>query len=418
MKGKFLPFLLSLTIIFSPLGSQAMDLGILEKVANGEVISRQEKNSFEKLFSAEELGLYRQGEVPMLPIRKLLEGLGYEIRWNKELRQVDIFKDAWTTSIKPGQNYYFKDKEPIRLSQAPEIKDGETYVPLGFFESILGEPIILAGESVGIFRREIILKEKDSLELEGYIKNIYEEDSRISILVGLTKSDFRLGEILVHIVEDTEVYDSLDQKISARSLLIGDRVRLETPIYMTMSLPAQTTAKRVNRYDFIRLENKLEDDFNYPLMTFKENQKVESLFTQKIEDFIGSLRENDLFVDLKLDYSISSLDSEILSLVFRGKFTYLGEETDLIRVFNIDLKSGQELNFSNYFKSDVRSQELLKDLLRKEVKKNYNKDFEAEGLYIYFRENFVVVYYYEMDDRVSVPLEIYLDREEIKELVK
>lgn len=46
--------------------------------------------------------------VTMIPLRATLEKMGYIVEWNQETKSVDIFKGAQWTSIKIGENKYFK----------------------------------------------------------------------------------------------------------------------------------------------------------------------------------------------------------------------------------------------------------------------------------------------------------------------
>ena len=423
MKRKLMTLLLSLTIIFSGVSSYGLSMGIVERVGNGEASIKEGKNSFRKLFDTEDLNIYKTEDIYMIPVRPVLERLGYKVEWNKELKQVNISKDFVTSSLKAGENYYFYNGEPAKLSRAPEVRDATTYVPLEYFEKVLKEPLILAGNSLGLLEREILVDEKDSLEIEGYLKNKLEDENSGTkyVLVGVEKSDIKLSDLIVHVVDETEILNKEDEKISFKDLKIGDKLELETPIYMTMSLPPQTTGKKIVRSSFIDLEKKTkkqdENTLNFPVLSYEGNKVVESLFNQKIDGYITSILNNDMFFDLDLDYNISALNEDLISLVFRGKFTNLGKEKDLVKVLNIDLKTGEEINFDSYFSKDPEKQEELKKLIEKEVRKNYNKEFEAEGLFIYFKENQVVIYYYELDDSAVVPIEIYLDKDKIKDLI-
>lgn len=421
MKERIISFLLSLTIIFSGMSSYASDIGIMERVQT-RVASIEEQDSFEKLFDFDELNIYKSDDVHMLPIRPILERLGYEIKWNVDLKQVDISKDLITTSIKPGENYYFSHKTPVKLSKAPEIKAGVTYVPLDFFKTILGEPLTIAGSSIGIFKRETVILEKESLELEGYIKDKLDSEDNQSILISVDKADLNLGELSLHIVDETEILDSKGEKISFEDLNVGDRLEIETPRYMTMSLPPQTTARRIVREEFLNLQSDKkvvdERELSYPVLKYGGNKVVESLFNQRIDEYISSLANNDLFFDLKLDYNISLINKGLVSIIFRGSFTHMGKEKELIKVLNVDLKNGSEINFENYFKEDDSSQKELNRMINSLVRKNYNMEFEAEEVFLYFKENHLVLYYYELDDSAVIPVEVYLDYEKIKDLIK
>lgn len=424
MKRKMTTVLLSLTIILNSITSYALGLGVVEKIGKNNIVSMEEKNTFEKLFTFSELNVYKEEEIYMIPLRPVLERLGYEVRWNNKLKQVDISKDMKMASLKQGEEYYFLDKDPIKLSKAPENKNGVTYVPLEFFKIILDEHIILTGENVGIYKTEVTVEEKETLDLIGYIKNIREFENNKSILTSIDnkRSEMPIGELSLHIFEDTQIKDLKDKPVKFEDLNVGDKVEMETPRYMTMSLPAQTTLRNMVVEPFVKFEeidaSKDEMKIKYPSLEFEKNKAVESLFNQKMEDYITSVKENPMFFDIDLNYNFSLISEDIVSVIFRGKFHSLGKEKDLIKVMNINMKDGKEIDYDNYFKDDFRSRNELKRILNREVRKGYSKEFEAEGIFIYFTENNIVLYYYELDDSAVVPIEIYLNYDEIENLVK
>ncbi len=424
MKRKIIPFFLSLTIIFSSSISYGLNSGVVEKIKSKSVISMEEVNTFEKLFTLSELNVYEDDGTYMIPVRKVSERLGYEISWNNELKQVNIVKDLNSCSLKNGEVYYFKGKEPIKLSKAPETKGGVTYVPLEFFSAILKEQIIVTGSNLGLYKTEVNVIEKETLDMEGYVKSITVDEDRktLSLSIDNERSEMPISQLILHVVDDTEILDDSDKKIKFEDIKVGDRLEFVTPRYMTMSLPAQTTAKKIIRKEFVEIEKneyiKDEKHFNYPVLKYEGNKAVESLFNQRVDEYVNDLKLNDLFYDLKLDYNISLLNKEKISIIFNGKFTYMGSERESIRVLNIDLSNGEEITYENYFKTDKESKEKLEKLLQAEVRKGYGKDFEAEGISLYFTENSTVLYYYELDDSVVTPTEVYLTDDKIKDLIK
>lgn len=86
--------------------------------------------------------------VKMIPLRSTLEYFGYTINWSSSKNTISISKAGVSTTITVGRNSYYKLKNsPKQLEFAPEIKNGQTYVPISFFEEILG--LIFAVDSIG-----------------------------------------------------------------------------------------------------------------------------------------------------------------------------------------------------------------------------------------------------------------------------
>lgn len=72
--------------------------------------------------------------VPMVPLRAIAEALGYEVSWNTELASVQV---GFMMTMQIGQDrYHYARMSPIELGTAPEITDGQTYVPISFFTEV------------------------------------------------------------------------------------------------------------------------------------------------------------------------------------------------------------------------------------------------------------------------------------------
>ena len=80
----------------------------------------------------------------MIPLRDVAQRLGYTIdpptRWDDRARTVTIVKNGgFRTTITIGQNRYMTAARTWReLEAAPELEAGRTFVPISFFEIILG----------------------------------------------------------------------------------------------------------------------------------------------------------------------------------------------------------------------------------------------------------------------------------------
>ncbi len=75
--------------------------------------------------------------VKMIPLRKVCEGLGYQVNWYEGSQMVEIFRGAQWTQVFIGQDNYSFAKMLIRLGTAPVVKDDTTYVPANFAEQVL-----------------------------------------------------------------------------------------------------------------------------------------------------------------------------------------------------------------------------------------------------------------------------------------
>ena len=74
----------------------------------------------------------------MLPVRSIAEGMGFEVKWIRETKTVELKKDSITFSMKIGSNTYENRGQDQALKSAPEIYNNRTYVPTAFFTEIMG----------------------------------------------------------------------------------------------------------------------------------------------------------------------------------------------------------------------------------------------------------------------------------------
>lgn len=156
-------------------------------------------------------------------------------------------------------------------------------------------------------------------------------------------------------------------------------------------------------------------NIRYPVVLKSEHADKINL---RVKEFIKDIVSNDLFQNLELDYEISFLSEEKLSILFNGRFDFGVLEKFLVKSLNFDLKTGREITYENYFDDGKESQDKLLNLLQKAALEQVGVEFEAEGRQIYFKGTDVVVFYFPLDDSVKYPLYLYLAYEDIEGLKK
>jgi len=71
----------------------------------------------------------------MVPLRPVAEALGLEVVWEGKLESIRV---GLASTLKIDQDdYTFAKMAPIKLGMAPELVEGVTFVPLGFFTEVL-----------------------------------------------------------------------------------------------------------------------------------------------------------------------------------------------------------------------------------------------------------------------------------------
>lgn len=73
--------------------------------------------------------------IVMVPVSKIVQALGYTVKWDGKTKSVTIGKGIVCTI--GADNYIYYKMAPIKLGTAPEILKGTTYVPLNFFSDVL-----------------------------------------------------------------------------------------------------------------------------------------------------------------------------------------------------------------------------------------------------------------------------------------
>lgn len=408
MKKRIATGALALSIIAS--GSAIFADKVVEVIPISDEIS-VEVNNKERV-DLSNIDTYEKDGTVMIPLREVVEGLmGLDVKWIQETQSVEVGSGPQWTSITIGKNaYFFARVAPFELSQAPEIKDGLTYVPIEFLTRVLRYEI--KSDSEGPAHEEQILK--------GFIKDLDLTKDRKRVLVAGNESTAGVDEIYLTITEDTIVVDKDEKEFDVEDLKVGTKIQAVLPEIMALSMPPQGAAVKIiveNTDLFIeKIDYKDNEEINYPEIFGLE--EVGEKVNEEIESFVKELEENEFFKDLKLAYEISLFSEEKLSIIFMGSYKLNEEDKNFVKSLNLDLETGNQINYANYFKEDEKSQEKLMELLNEASLKQTGREFEAEGREIYFRGSNVVVFYYELDDSVILPTTLYLPLLDVKDIVK
>lgn len=82
--------------------------------------------------------IVKEGEVSLVPVRKIAEELGFEVTWNGEDKSVTVGTIPMGVGFKIGENAFSKAKMvPAKLEMAAKLIGDTTYVPMSFFSEIL-----------------------------------------------------------------------------------------------------------------------------------------------------------------------------------------------------------------------------------------------------------------------------------------
>ena len=166
----------------------------------------------------------------MVPLRSVLEAMGYEVSWDGSTRTVEMKKGAIWTSVKIDENAYFKNRMAARsLSKAPIIIEGRTLVPAEFFVEVIGR-------AISVENGNITFSDMEPVTHNGIIKEInYDETGTMTLVLVEDIGDASIES--QKIIHTSKAYTYIQDEIA-----IGDAVIVVSPMMMTASMPPQTSA--------------------------------------------------------------------------------------------------------------------------------------------------------------------------------
>ena len=104
----------------------------------------------------------------LVGMRELFEILGAKVEWDAKEQKISATKGINYIELKVGSKIAYKNGEKLELPLAPEVKDGVTYMPLGWVGEALDTEIQWLEEENSIY----ITTQKE----ESKIDNSYEKD--------------------------------------------------------------------------------------------------------------------------------------------------------------------------------------------------------------------------------------------------
>ncbi len=166
--------------------------------------------------------------VNMIPLSGVLRELGYEVKWNADTSSVDILKGPKWTTIKIGENAYFKNRMAASpLSAAPIIIKGRTLVPAEFFTVVLDLGLAINANEFNINENEMVIN-------SGIIQEIYEDENgvrQITIAQEANSSDVN-SMLVINISNESTIFNT--------EFKVGDHINVICSMMTTMSIPPQT----------------------------------------------------------------------------------------------------------------------------------------------------------------------------------
>lgn len=123
---------------------------------------------------------------------------------------------------------------------------------------------------------------------------------------------------------------------------------------------------------------------------------------------------NEGYSNLKLDYEITRMDNDILSVLYKGTVDMEGiGNIKIVDSINLDTaKTGQQITVDNYIKQDEKSK--FESVLESSAKAAGIDKIEAEGMKMYFKDDEVIFYYTPLDDSAEYKAYIPVKESDLK----
>jgi hypothetical protein len=213
MKKRLLALALTGIIMTAPVGVFAQDNGSL--YIDGQLVA----------------STVTEDNKIMVPVRDAATALGYEVEWIAASKTVTLTKGAVYITFTIGTDgYTFARTAPMPLGKAAEIKNGTTYAPLELFTELMELDASIDEGDVNIVTVS---------ELKGSGVVTESTDGTISF------EDSVMGEVLLHIGENTEITDSEGNAVSLADITEDSELEVVYGDAMMDSLPPQNNPKSI-----------------------------------------------------------------------------------------------------------------------------------------------------------------------------
>lgn len=175
-------------------------------------------------------------------------------------------------------------------------------------------------------------------------------------------------------------------------------------------------------YEIIRKVSENRDSNTkifYPEISEYKGELLMDYVNQSLRRIVDIYGKGEMYHNVTIDYKITKMDKDIISVLFKGVGKISGErEINIQKSVNLDIKTSNTLEFDNLIKADKTSKDEVKEILRKKAEAKGIKIAEAmEGINIYFQGENIVLFYMRPDDSSTNFEEISVSRKEIENLL-
>lgn len=287
------------------------------------VITNETINEIKVIINNSELEMndskpYMKGNNLMVPLRTLIEKLGYEVKWEGQSKVIKLIKDNKWTMIKLNKDEYTNQGgKPISIGSIPEIKNSQTYVSHLVFSNVLNLNVKLEDTKLTISNTD---DKTEYLSATAEVEEIKTLDKSKMILIKPLKNNYKDG-IMLKINDETIIIDPItEKKMTFEDIKKGDTIYAQYSPIMTKSLPPISNAQRVEIINHVAItEGNITDIDLDSKKVLIDNVDGVHFMVNTSTVIVNEKGENIEFKNLTKDMKIRVYHDQMMTLMYPAK---------------------------------------------------------------------------------------------------
>lgn len=190
--------------------------------------------------SGENVKVIKDENGTMIPLRKVMESLGFTVEWNNDTQTVIMSNLPVYAELRTQEkNFAYGKRAAEPVNEKFEIIDGTTYVDAKFMEHFDGLASYEDENTVYVdYMHNVTVT---SVDEEGYI---YVKDPSMASLNDINGNVSEEGNVRLAVSDETVVTYG-GEKYDLKEIKAGDNIDVLYAPMMTMSLPPQVFAQKI-----------------------------------------------------------------------------------------------------------------------------------------------------------------------------
>ncbi|MGB7606019.1 MAG: DUF3298 domain-containing protein [Lutisporaceae bacterium] len=368
------------------------------------------ENSLNEKYLAENKKLYEQFVTDMEDLKQnggghLGVNSGYEVKTDTE-RILSIGRYVVNTvgSSSTTMKYDTIDKKNEILITLPSLFKDDRYVDI-IYENIKKQMIEQNKVDSNKFYWVAGIEQKGTMKLFEKIskEQSFYIDSEGKLIISFDKYEVAPGYMgIVQFVIPTNIISDI--------LVSNEYIKEEKNISKDNEEMDYEIIKKISE------NNNSNTKIFYPQISGYAGQLLMDYMNQSLERIDDIYGKGEMYQDVSIDYIITKMDRDIISVLFKGIGKISGgREINIQQSVNLDIKTSNAIEFDNLIKADQTSEAAVRLMLDQKAKTMGLKyGVESERARLYFEGENVVFFYMPADDSATSFAEISVPMEELE----